>query len=175
MYWLSEGSVELVRIKHSPHVFRPTGSRKSRPSKLFLDNMDYITCTGSSQAALETDTESTDESEREFSSEWNTESESSNSSEQASECEPGNQSGPLACFSEPLYTGAKLTVLDSYLLLYQFFLRHFLSKKAFSELITLISVHLPETTLQLRLRGCWKVRNKICNLSVLYVCCFLFF
>ena len=65
----------------------------------------------------------------------------------------------MACFSEPLYTGAKLTVLDSYLLLYQFFLRHSLSKKAFSELITLISVHLPETTSQNAARSLYQLRQ----------------
>ena len=62
-------------------------------------------------------------------------------------------------FPEPLYTGAKLTVLDSYLLLYQFFLRHSLSKKAFSELITLISVHLPETTSQNAARSLYQLRQ----------------
>ena len=36
-------------------------------------------------------------------------------------------------------------MLDSYLLLYQFALRHGLTKLAFQELIDLVSVHLPST------------------------------
>ena len=56
--------------------------------------------------------------------------------------------------SEPLYTNAKLTVLDSYPLLYQFFLRHSLSK-----LISLVSVHLPETTSQKAARSLYQLRQ----------------
>ena len=47
---------------------------------------------------------------------------------------------------EPLYSGSSLSVMDSYLLLYTFFLRHSLSKKAFAELIHLVSAHLPAST-----------------------------
>lgn len=43
----------------------------------------------------------------------------------------------------PLYDSADITVIDSYLMLFQYSLRHSLTKKAFSELIQLVSVHLP--------------------------------
>ncbi len=43
----------------------------------------------------------------------------------------------------PLYDHADLTVFDSYLLLFQYSLRQSLTKKAFGELIQLVSVHLP--------------------------------
>ena len=46
-------------------------------------------------------------------------------------------------FSTPLYPNAEITVLDSYLLLYDFALRHCLTKQAFTDLIKLVSVHLP--------------------------------
>lgn len=49
-------------------------------------------------------------------------------------------------FSFPLYGGADLSVLDSYILLLQYSLRHSLTKKAFSELIDLVTVHLPPTS-----------------------------
>lgn len=44
----------------------------------------------------------------------------------------------------PLYDGAELSVFDSYLLLYQYAIRHSITQKAFSELITLVSAHLPK-------------------------------
>lgn len=120
----------------------------------------YTSCTSSSESAMETGIKSRDDSESEFSSEWSTESESSSSLEQScgSESEnKGSNHGPLACFSKPLYTNAKL--LDSYLLLYQFFLRHSLSKKVFSELISLVSVHLPEMTSQKAARSLYQLRQ----------------
>lgn len=45
-------------------------------------------------------------------------------------------------FHTLIYEGAKLTVLDSYLLLYQYALRYSLTKEAFSSLISLIAAHL---------------------------------
>ena len=53
---------------------------------------------------------------------------------------------PLAALSEfhtPLYECADLSVLDSYLLLYQYNLRHCITKQAFTELIGLVDAHLP--------------------------------
>ena len=47
--------------------------------------------------------------------------------------------------SKPLYDGASLSVLDSYLLLLQYAIRHSLNKKAFSELLLLVGAHLPST------------------------------
>ncbi len=44
-----------------------------------------------------------------------------------------------------LYEGADLTEFDSHLLLFQFALRHSLTKKAFSELLDLVAVHVPQT------------------------------
>ena len=48
-------------------------------------------------------------------------------------------------YYEPLYEGADLTILDSYILHYEFALRHRLTKQAFSELIGLVSAHLPSS------------------------------
>ena len=44
---------------------------------------------------------------------------------------------------QPLYEGANLSVLDSYLQLMQFSLRHSLTKQAFDDLLNVISLHLP--------------------------------
>lgn len=43
----------------------------------------------------------------------------------------------------PLYENAPLTILDSYLLLYQYALKNSLTKEAFSGLISLVAAHLP--------------------------------
>ena len=48
-------------------------------------------------------------------------------------------------FTTSLYKGADLSVLDSYILLYEYALRHSLTKQAFAELISLVSVHLPRS------------------------------
>ena len=42
-----------------------------------------------------------------------------------------------------LYDGTSLTVLDSYLLLLQYAVRHSLNKKAFFELLQVVGAHLP--------------------------------
>ena len=46
----------------------------------------------------------------------------------------------------PLYDGADVSVLDSYLLTYQFALKHGLSKVALDELIRLLITHLPRSS-----------------------------
>ena len=46
----------------------------------------------------------------------------------------------------PLYDGADVSVLDSYLLIYQFALKHGLSKVALDELIRLLTTHLPRSS-----------------------------
>ena len=51
----------------------------------------------------------------------------------------------LSQYESPLFDGAEITILDSYLILYQFALRHSLTKLGFQELIDLVSVHLPNT------------------------------
>lgn len=43
----------------------------------------------------------------------------------------------------PLYPGSDVTILDSYILLYEYALRHSLTKEAFKELIQLVTVHMP--------------------------------
>ena len=45
-------------------------------------------------------------------------------------------------FDEPLYPGAKLTFFQSYLQLFQYALRHRLTKLAFSDLLNLVGNHL---------------------------------
>ena len=46
-------------------------------------------------------------------------------------------------YEVPLFEGSEMTVLDSYLLLYQYALKHSLTKLAFQEMIDLVNVHLP--------------------------------
>ena len=48
---------------------------------------------------------------------------------------------------KPLYQGSELTILDSHLLLYQYCIRHNLTKKAFSELLVLMEAHLPSNSM----------------------------
>ena len=57
--------------------------------------------------------------------------------------EPGDEGGiaSLSEFHTLLYEGAELSVLDSHLLLYQYALRHCLTKQAFMELISLVDTH----------------------------------
>ena len=43
----------------------------------------------------------------------------------------------------PLYPGSDITILDSYILLYEYSLRHSLTKEAFKELLQLVTVHMP--------------------------------
>ena len=47
-------------------------------------------------------------------------------------------------FTTLLYDGADITILESYLLLYQFALRHGMSKQALTDLVSLLNVHLPQ-------------------------------
>ena len=49
--------------------------------------------------------------------------------------------------TKTLYQGGEMTVLESYILLMQYSLRHSLSKAAFSELLKVVSVHLPHSSL----------------------------
>ena len=71
----------------------------------------------------------------------------SESSSEASKC--GN-TGPIASRVRqdlsPLYEGAKITFLESLVLLIRFSLVHALSKRAFEELLRLVSNHLPGST-----------------------------
>ena len=48
-------------------------------------------------------------------------------------------------FGQPLYPGAHLTFFESHLSVFQFALRHHLTKLAFSDLLNLIDNHLPTT------------------------------
>ena len=67
-------------------------------------------------------------------------SDSSDMDEDEDNGEAGEQSNYL---TSPLYDGASIRVVDSYLLLFQFSLRHSLSGVGFEDLIKLVSVHLP--------------------------------
>lgn len=46
--------------------------------------------------------------------------------------------------SSPLYPGALLTVFQSYLLIFQYAVRHSLTTKVFTELLQLLSLHTPQ-------------------------------
>ena len=49
-------------------------------------------------------------------------------------------------FLQPLFEGSEVSVLESYLMLLQYSLRHSLTKKPFSELLDLVIAHLPNTS-----------------------------
>lgn len=51
--------------------------------------------------------------------------------------------GHGSSLSKPIYPGALLTVLQSYLLVFQYATRHGLTTKAFTELLHVLSVHAP--------------------------------
>ncbi len=70
-------------------------------------------------------------------------SDSSDMDENEDSREVGEKSNYL---TSPLYDGANIRVVDSYLLLFQFSLRHSLSGVGFEDLIKLVSVHLPSTS-----------------------------
>ena len=72
-----------------------------------------------------------------------TESESSSDISELSDAST-NKLSKLLEFHTPLYEGADLTILDSYLMLYQFALRHCITDTAFSELISLVDTHVPK-------------------------------
>ena len=58
----------------------------------------------------------------------------------------GSHPAPLAAISQlPLYPGSQITALQSYLLIFQFAIRHSMTTKSFTELLQLLSVHLPVT------------------------------
>ena len=58
------------------------------------------------------------------------------------EPEVDSEESPNA-FSLPLYEGAAISVFESHMLLFQYAVRHSLTSKAFSELLQIISVHVP--------------------------------
>ena len=50
-------------------------------------------------------------------------------------------------FRKPLYEGSSLSTWDSYLYIMNYVLRHSLSKKAVSDLLRLIALHLPSSSM----------------------------
>ena len=60
----------------------------------------------------------------------------------ASECLSAEGRDP---FDEALYDGANISVFESYFLSFQFAVRHSLTIESFSELLQLISVHVPQS------------------------------
>ena len=99
---------------------------------------------------IENDESESDESESDESESDESESDSSesDSSESVVELE-GKEAVGWESFLiggtalEPLYEGADVSIFDSHLLLFEFAIRHSLTKKAFSELIDLVATHLP--------------------------------
>ena len=90
---------------------------------------------------------------------------SSDESESGSESGGQSQSNlAILCtslpeFYTPIYEGAQLTVLDSYLLLYQYALRHNLTKDAFSSLISLVVGHLPRSNTVIASLSLYKLKK----------------
>ena len=65
-------------------------------------------------------------------------------------------------FSTPLYEGADITIFESYLLALQYATRHSLTKKAFEELLQLISIYIPASAQAPR--SCHKLKRFFCGL-----------
>lgn len=66
--------------------------------------------------------------------------------------DPSNAKDPSvttepAGFHQPLYDGARLSTLESYLLIMNYALRHGLTKQAMSDLLNLVSQHLPSSSM----------------------------
>ena len=59
-------------------------------------------------------------------------------------------------FSNPLYDGADISIFESYILGFEFAIRHTLTAKAFSELLQLIAVHVPSSAKMPRSVYCLK-------------------
>ena len=59
-------------------------------------------------------------------------------------------------FSNPLYDGADISIFESYILVFEFVIRHNLTAKAFSELLQLIAVHVPSSAKMPRSVYCLK-------------------
>ena len=91
-----------------------------------------------------------EETSSEFSEESIKEEESSNG-EELTEGEESSEADKDEEISEelpsmydgPLYTGAKLTVIESYVKIMKYALRHSLTKQALGDLLTLVDDHLP--------------------------------
>ena len=113
------------------------------------DTDSEYSSTGSSTASSESSSEATtSESTTNETSESST-TYSSSSDEESEDTGSTNKlkrfCSALPEFTTSLYQGADLSVLDSYILLYEYALRHSLTKQAFAELISLVSVHLPRS------------------------------
>lgn len=77
------------------------------------------------------------------SSEDDTSTESDQSDSEVGDQKASGFPGCPSHFLKPLYDSANITIIDSYLMLLQYSIRHSLTKKAFTELLQLLSVHLP--------------------------------
>ena len=55
--------------------------------------------------------------------------------------------GSINPISSPLYDNAKISIDESHLLCFQFAIKHSLTTKAFSELLQLLTVHLPSPSM----------------------------
>ena len=97
---------------------------------------------------------SSDEVESSFSSRSSDEVESSFSSRSSDEVESSfssclNDNVATDSLNQPLYDGTDLTVWDTYLVLMQHSLRHNLTKRAFSDLLKVVGMLLPRTSIGL--------------------------
>ena len=138
----SESEPESVDSSDSEGDQSSIGSSDSEGESVdFSDTEDSEGCTDDSTSASSSDSEGSSDESVLSSSTWTTESGSSSDSE----CDRrASKLSKLKEFHTPLYEGADLTILDSYLLLYQFSLRHCITQTAFSELISLVDTHVPK-------------------------------
>ena len=118
---------------------------------------DSITCkqTSASQSPFDgsvettTTTTSSEDSTTSVGEVWSSSSSESSNSEYSSSDEcvrsgSGHRQMAISRLARDLYSGARITVLQSILLLVRFTLIHTLTERAFEDLLRLVSQHLPE-------------------------------
>lgn len=121
----------------------------SESSSSYTDDADASTLASESEAeSAETSSEFGEEEEDSSSSEETAEGEESSESDEENSISGEESSEKLpAMYNGPLYTGAKLTVIESYMKIMKYALRHSLTKQALSDLLILVDDHLPTSSL----------------------------
>lgn len=142
------------RLKYVSDITTMTSFDSSEESST-TSTEDSITCklTSASQSpfdgSVETTTTSSEDSTTSVGEVWSSSSSESSNSEFSSSDEcvrsgSGHRQMAVSRLARDLYSGARITVLQSILLLVQFTLIHTLTKRAFEDLLRLVSQHLPE-------------------------------
>ena len=104
------------------------------------DGVEGSSATSESNSASSNDT---DLSSSSFTSSLSSDTDQSSMTSDDEPCKLRSLCKSLLESKTPLYPESQVSVLDSYILLYEYALRHSLTKEAFKELIQLVTVHMP--------------------------------